>query len=88
MLMGVQLPQYKNQKSAFALRFCENAIENGIPVTAEVNVQPPNPGSVRFHNRHRFQQVRVLNTTRNLSPFCLPEIRCVLGLGYVVSGWC
>jgi len=32
----------------------------GIPVTAEVNIHPPNPGSLRFHARHGFEQVGVL----------------------------
>ena len=38
-----------------------SAQEKGIPVTAEVNIHPPNPGSMRFHSRHDFQQVGVLN---------------------------
>ena len=35
-------------------------MELDVPVTAEVNVQPPNPGSIRFHQRHGFEQVGVL----------------------------
>lgn len=31
-----------------------------VPVTAEVNIHPPNPGSMRFHIRHGFEQVGVL----------------------------
>ena len=27
------------------------------PVAAEVNLDPPNPGSMRFHRRHGFEQV-------------------------------
>ena len=54
--------QYQNQKIGTLLYdfVKRNAIENGIPVTAEVNIQPPNPGSMRFHDRHGFQQVGVL----------------------------
>ena len=29
----------------------------GVPVTAEVNLRPPNPASVRFHIRHDFVEV-------------------------------
>tara|TARA_B100001996_G_scaffold380289_1_gene367479 strand:- start:60 stop:545 length:486 start_codon:yes stop_codon:yes gene_type:complete len=35
--------------------------EIGVPVTAEVNIYPPNPGSMRFHDRHGFEQVGVLD---------------------------
>ena len=54
--------RYQNQKIGTMLYdfVKRNAIENGIPVTAEVNIQPPNPGSMRFHDRHGFQQVGVL----------------------------
>ena len=54
--------QYQNQRIGTMLYgfVKRNAIENGIPVTAEVNIQPPNPGSMRFHDRHGFQQVGVL----------------------------
>ncbi len=38
----------------------KQAEEIDAPVTAEVNIQPPNPGSMRFHDRHGFQQVGVL----------------------------
>ena len=40
-------------------------IEHGknlqFPVTAEVNLTPPNPGSIRFHERHRFTEVGVFH---------------------------
>ena len=40
-------------------------IEHGVnlqfPVTAEVNLTPPNPGSIRFHERHRFSEVGVFH---------------------------
>ena len=55
--------QYQNQKIGTILYdfVKSSAREKGIPVTAEVNIQPPNPGSMRFHNRHGFQQVGVLD---------------------------
>ena len=55
--------QYQNQKIGTTLYdfVKKNAVKNGIPVTAEVNIQPPNPGSMRFHDRHGFQQVGILD---------------------------
>ena len=38
----------------------KQAEEMDVPVTAEVNIHPPNPGSMRFHDRHGFEQVGVL----------------------------
>ena len=38
----------------------KHADDAGIPVTAEVNIHPPNPGSLKFHSRHGFEQVGVL----------------------------
>ena len=37
-----------------------HAGEQNIPVAAEVNLEPPNPGSVRFHHRFGFEEVGVL----------------------------
>jgi predicted GNAT superfamily acetyltransferase len=34
--------------------------ENSIPIAAEVNLNPPNPGSMRFHNRFGFEEVGIL----------------------------
>ena len=34
--------------------------ENEMPIAAEVNKNPPNPGSMRFHNRFGFEEVGVL----------------------------
>jgi len=34
--------------------------EHGIPVAAEVNLEPPNPGSMRFHYRFGFEEVGIL----------------------------
>ena len=31
------------------------------PVAAEVSLNPPNPGSMRFHGRHNFREVGVLH---------------------------
>ena len=40
-------------------------IEHGknlqFPVMAEVNLTPPNPGSIRFHERHRFTEIGVFH---------------------------
>ena len=38
-----------------------DASDRGWPVAAEVSLEPPNPGSVRFHGRHGFQEVGVLH---------------------------
>ena len=35
--------------------------EGKIPIAAEVNLNPPNPGSIRFHERFNFEQVGVLH---------------------------
>ena len=37
------------------------ARENEVPVAAEVNLVPPNPGSIRFHERNGFTEVGVFN---------------------------
>ena len=37
------------------------SLENGVPVAAEVNLDPPNPGSMRFHHRFGFEEVGVLH---------------------------
>ena len=54
--------QFQNQKIGTLLYdfVKSNASEIGVPVTAEVNIEPPNPGSIRFHERHGFEQVGVL----------------------------
>ena len=38
----------------------ERARLEGVPIAAEVNLEPPNPGSMRFHNRHGYVQVGTL----------------------------
>ena len=54
--------EYQNQNIGSVLyeHVKKQAIEIDVPVTAEVNINPPNPGSMRFHDRHGFQQVGVL----------------------------
>jgi len=37
----------------------EHALQGNSPVVAEVNLTPPNPGSMRFHERLGFSQVGV-----------------------------
>ena len=37
------------------------AQEHGIPIAAEVSLDPPNPDSMRFHDRHGFIEVGVLH---------------------------
>jgi hypothetical protein len=37
------------------------ADKNSRPVAAEVSLNPPNPGSMRFHGRHNFREVGVLH---------------------------
>jgi len=37
------------------------AQERRWPVAAEVSLQPPNPGSMRFHGRHSFEEVGTLH---------------------------
>ena len=38
-----------------------HATRQGWPVAAEVSLHPPNPGSMRFHGRHQFEQVGTLD---------------------------
>ena len=38
-------------------RVIQYSTENSIPITAEVSLDPPNPGSDRFHIRHSFNSV-------------------------------
>jgi predicted GNAT superfamily acetyltransferase len=39
----------------------EQAAMHGVPVAAEVSLEPPNPGSERFHHRFAFEKVGVLH---------------------------
>ena len=38
-------------------RVIEHAAQQASPVTAEVSLRPPNPGSIRFHLRHGFIEI-------------------------------
>ena len=42
----------------------DHAQQLGVPVTAEVSLLPPNPGSMRFHNRHGFEKVGVFEQAK------------------------
>ena len=55
--------EFQNQKIGSILyeHVKKQAEEMDVPVTAEVNIHPPNPGSMRFHERHEFEQVGVLD---------------------------
>ena len=35
--------------------------EKEVPIAAEVNLNPPNPGSMRFHHRFEFEEVGILH---------------------------
>ena len=47
--------------SALYTRVIACANEQAVPVAAEVNLAPPNPGSVRFHHRFNFVEVGTLD---------------------------
>ena len=42
----------------------DHAEQLDVPVTAEVSLLPPNPGSMRFHNRHGFEKVGVFEQAK------------------------
>ena len=52
-------PKFRNQRIGSALyqEVFKRAEQNNVPVTAEVNLRPPNPASVRFHLRHGFCEI-------------------------------
>ena len=56
-------PANRNQGVGSALY--ENVVavarDRSVPVAAEVNLEPPNPGSVRFHHRFNFDEVGTLD---------------------------
>jgi len=54
--------QNKGVGSVIYSEVIQKALELKVPVTAEVNLSPPNPGSVRFHLRHGFKQVDVYDS--------------------------
>ncbi len=54
---------YRNQGIGSMLyeKVFEYGKSNNIPVTAEVSLNPPNPGSDRFHSRHGYQVIGKLD---------------------------
>jgi predicted GNAT superfamily acetyltransferase len=53
--------------SALYRRVVACANEHAVPVAAEVNRLPPNPGSMRFHHRFNFVEVGTLDHGANKS---------------------
>ena len=55
--------EYRNKGVGSALyeRVVSAAQDRDVPVAAEVNLKPPNPGSVRFHHRFNFAEVGKLD---------------------------
>ena len=53
--------------SALYERVVACANEHTVPVAAEVNRRPPNPGSMRFHHRFKFVEVGTLDHGANKS---------------------
>ncbi len=43
-------------------RVFADAAKRSVPVTAEVSLRPPNPGSMRFHARHAFIEIDTFET--------------------------
>ena len=62
-------PANRNQGVGSALyeRVVATAMEHTVPVAAEVNRLPPNPGSMRFHHRFNFVEVGTLDHGANKS---------------------
>ena len=56
-------PQHRGKGIGSILyeRVIAHAGNNEVPVAAEVNRQPPNPGSMRFHDRFDFVKIGVLH---------------------------
>ncbi|MDG1551000.1 MAG: GNAT family N-acetyltransferase [Candidatus Poseidoniaceae archaeon] len=42
-------------------KLIEISQQKNVPITAEVNLEPPNPGSMRFHHRFDFVEVGTLH---------------------------
>ncbi|HJM44605.1 MAG TPA: GNAT family N-acetyltransferase [Candidatus Poseidoniaceae archaeon] len=55
--------KYRNCKIGSKLyqKVIDYAQELNLPIAAEVSINPPNPGSIRFHLRHDFIEVGVLH---------------------------
>lgn len=56
-----QLHRDKQVGSSLYRQVIEESLQQQCPVAAEINIQPPNPGSMRFHQRHGFGQVGILS---------------------------
>ena len=54
---------FRGQRVGTALyqKVFAHAQRSGRPVAAEVNLHPPNPGSMRFHQRHGFIEVGTID---------------------------
>jgi predicted GNAT superfamily acetyltransferase len=53
----------------------EHADKHGWPIAAEVSLEPPNPGSMRFHSRHDFREVGILRHKNQSVTMVLREFR-------------
>ena len=53
----------------------EHADKRGWPIAAEVSLEPPNPGSMRFHGRHDFKEVGILSHHNQAVTMVLREFR-------------
>lgn len=51
----------KNVGSSLYAEVISVSVQNEVPIAAEVNLTPPNPGSIRFHERNGFTDVGVFS---------------------------
>ena len=51
----------KNVGTSLYAEVISLSAQNEVPIAAEVNLTPPNPGSIRFHERNGFTEVGVFN---------------------------
>jgi len=56
-------------------RVFEHAQQHQWPVAAEVNLDPPNPGSMRFHERNGFTEVGTLQHDEKTVAMILRELK-------------
>ncbi len=54
---------FRNNKIGSYLyeKVVEYSVDHNIPIAAEVSLNPPNPGSMRFHSRFNFEEVGILH---------------------------
>lgn len=54
---------HRNKQAGTRLykQIIEYAERRDLPIAAEVSLDPPNPGSMRFHARHNFKEVGILH---------------------------